>query len=355
LPNKYYYIPIFDNNSVMKKLIALAVLGLVMKAEAQQRPHYTQYILNNYIVNPAVAGIEDYVDVKISHRHQWVGLDGAPVTTYLTVHGPWKKGAYQRETNTTFHAPGQNPRGKDYWKDYEAPENHQGIGLTIMNDRTGPLNRFSAGATYAYHMGISGRTNLSMGVTAGVQNLSLNASKLDFVYTPTDPAVAGSGYLNRLRLDVSAGLWMYSSDYFIGLAAQNIVPSKISFADDTVKLAGGKLVPHMFLSAGYRMFLNDDLSFLPSATVRYVNPSPIGVDINAKLQYQDLVWGGLSYRMSDGFAAMVGVNVNSTFNVGYSYDYTTSRLNTVSRGTHEIVLGFLLNNRYGDWCPRNIW
>jgi hypothetical protein len=39
--------------------------------------------------------------------------------------------------------------------------------------------------------------------------------------------------------------------------------------------------------------------------------------------------------------------------VGYSYDYTTTRLNTVSYGTHEIILGFQLGNRYGDWCPRN--
>jgi type IX secretion system PorP/SprF family membrane protein len=57
----------------------------------QQLPHYTQYMLNSYILNPAVAGIENYTDVKISHRHQWVGIDGAPVTTYLTIHGPFKK------------------------------------------------------------------------------------------------------------------------------------------------------------------------------------------------------------------------------------------------------------------------
>jgi len=103
------------------------------------------------------------------------------------------------------------------------------------------------------------------------------------------------------------------------------------------------------------MFLNDDLSFLPSATVRYVSPMPLGIDLNAKVQYHDLIWAGASYRLQDGFAGMIGVNVNSTFNVGYSYDYTTSRLNTVSKGSHEIVVGFLLGNKYGDWCPRNIW
>jgi len=339
----------------MKKLLVFAVLGLVLTADAQQRPHYTQYILNNYIINPAVAGIENYTDVKVSHRHQWVGLDGAPVTTYITIHGPLKKSAYERENPTTFRAAGENPRGKAYWQDYTAADPHHGIGFTMLNDRTGPLNRFSVAATYAYHLGISEKTSLSAGISAGVQNMTLNASKLNFEF-PVDPAVAGSGYLNKLRPDISAGLWMYSANYFVGLAAQNILPSKLTFAEDTLTVTSeGRLVPHLFLSAGYRVFLNDDISFLPSATLRYISPMPIGVDVNAKVQYQDLIWAGASYRLQDGLSAMVGVNVNSSFNVGYSYDYTTSRLNTVSRGSHEIVVGFLLGNKYGDWCPRNIW
>ncbi len=75
--------------------------------------------------------------------------------------------------------------------------------------------------------------------------------------------------------------------------------------------------------------------------IRYVQPLPIGFDVNAKIQYQDLLWLGFSYRYNQGFAAMLGVNISSRINLGYSYDYTTTQLNTVSSGTHEIVLGFL--------------
>ncbi len=72
-----------------KVFLALTVTILIGGASfAQQRPHYTQYILNNYIINPAVAGIENYTDIKISHRLQWVGLDGAPVTINLILKGP---------------------------------------------------------------------------------------------------------------------------------------------------------------------------------------------------------------------------------------------------------------------------
>ncbi|MBN8837754.1 MAG: type IX secretion system membrane protein PorP/SprF [Sphingobacteriia bacterium] len=339
----------------MKKLfVSLILFPLVLSVIAQQRPYYTQYIMNMYLINPAVAGIENYTDVKLSHRMQWVGLQDAPVTTYATLHAPLKKSDYDRETATSFHARGANPRGQAYWEDYTAAAPHQGIGLTILNDITGPLNRFAAYGTYAYHFGIAPKTSLSFGLSAGVTQLSLNASKLNFA-TSVDPAVNGTGIMNRLKPDISAGVWLYSSNYFAGISVQQIVPQQVSFSDNTVALQNGKLVPHTFVTAGFRTQLNEDVSMLPSVMFRYINPLPLGVDVNVKFQYQDIVWAGASFRNQDGYAIMLGANFNHSLNIGYSYDITTSQLNTVSKGTHEILIGFLLGNKYGDWCPRNLW
>jgi hypothetical protein len=58
----------------MKKVfLTLTIVSIAVTGFAQQRPHYTQYILNNYILNPAISGIENYTDVKLSARDQWVG------------------------------------------------------------------------------------------------------------------------------------------------------------------------------------------------------------------------------------------------------------------------------------------
>src|ERR1043165_4826343 len=113
----------------MKKVFScfLFMIGTVSVIFAQQRPHYTQYVLNNFILNPAVAGIENYTDLKISHRHQWVGLEGSPVTTYLTIHGPLTKSDEGRETATGFHSSNENPRGKAFYADYKAADPHHGI------------------------------------------------------------------------------------------------------------------------------------------------------------------------------------------------------------------------------------
>ena len=93
----------------MKRLIlGLCLGGSLLGVQAQQKPHYTQYILNNYIINPAITGIENYTDVKFSHRHQWVGLQDAPVTTYFTIHKAIGK-KDDRTSATSFRMPGENP------------------------------------------------------------------------------------------------------------------------------------------------------------------------------------------------------------------------------------------------------
>jgi hypothetical protein len=89
--------------------------------------------------------------------------------------------------------------------------------------------------------------------------------------------------------------------------------------------------------------------------LKIVTPVPASVDVNLKLAYKDRFWVGGSYRKDDAFAGMAGFNVGSFMNIGYSYDLTTSGLNTVSNGSHEIVLGIFLNNRYKVSCPQKSW
>lgn len=343
----------------MKKIAIISLINVIaLCGNAQQKPHYTQYILNQYIINPAISGIENYVDVKLSARDQWVGLSGAPKTAYLTVHAPLGKKDY-RTSATSYAIPGQNPRGKYYWENYTAAEPHHGIGLSVINDKTGSFNRFTSTVSYAYHIGLNPTTNLSAGFAAGISKISIDRTKHDFDGNgdPIDPATGSaiSGELFKIRPDLSAGLYLYSRDYFIGLSAQQVIPQKLQFADDASFTSTGKLIPHIFLNAGYRFLLTDDINAIPSLMVKFINGSSknnVQPEANLKLQYRDLFWAGGSYRYEDGYAAMIGLNVGNTFNVGYAYDFTTTNLNTVSRGTHELIIGFLLGNKYSEACPR---
>lgn len=337
----------------MKRSLPLLLLvGFASGGFAQQKPQYTQYILNNYILNPALSGIENYTDVKMSVRDQWVGLNGAPKTIYFSAHGPIGKKDYKTSA-TSFNVPGQNPRGNAYWENYEASEAHHGIGMSLTNDQTGLYSHFNADISYAYHLGLSPRTNISAGFSAGINKVSYNRSKSNPA-DPNDPALSSAGDLYKIAPDLNAGIWLYSADYFVGLAAQQIIPQKVSF---NTTAPGIELLPHLFGTFGYRFLLNEDVNAIPSVMIKYLPGTsvPAQFDLNVKVQYRDLLWLGASYRVKDGYAAMLGANVGNTFNIGYSYDLTTTNLNTVSRGTHEFIIGVLIGNRYSSKCPANIW
>lgn len=341
---------------MMRKQIIVLGLMLVIGfvAAAQQRPHYTQYILNPYVLNPALTGIENYTDIKLSYRNQWVGFPGAPQTVYATIHTPIGKEDYRTST-TSFAVPGENPRGKQYWEEYTAAEAHHGVGASVVNYKTGYINRFYATASYAYHLGLSPKLNLSAGFAAGISGVNVDASKIQLA-NPVDPAIGGfTNELRKIKPELNAGVWLYSDQFFAGASVQQIIPQKINLVDDN--LYKSTLVPHVFVTTGYRILAGDDVNVMPSVMLRYIPSMPLYVDVNVKAQYQDRFWIGGNYRIKEGFAAMAGINISNVVNVGYSYDVNNSKylLQYAQRGTHEIVIGFLLGNKYGDLCPRRVW
>ncbi len=122
-----------------KFVISCVCFFMVGCVSAQQQPYYTQYILNNFILNPALAGIQNYWDLKVSYRNQWVGLQGGPTTLYLTVNAPLGKAQYDYETPLTVpDVRNKQSDAKQLLTEYTAPPAHSGLGFTILNDKTGP-------------------------------------------------------------------------------------------------------------------------------------------------------------------------------------------------------------------------
>ena len=108
----------------MKKLIILLiVVGCSSVLSAQQLPQFTQYMINNYAINPAVAGMQDYYQVNTTVRSMWVGIEGAPKTTLLSIYG--KKG------------------------------DNTGVGGMVYSDQAGSTSRLGGTISYAHHFSLS--------------------------------------------------------------------------------------------------------------------------------------------------------------------------------------------------------
>ena len=324
------------------------ILLYCVKVQAQQLPQYTQYVLNPLIVNPAVSGIENYTDIKAGYRSQWNGLDGAPVTSYFSVTAPLGRNYVDGDV-LQVPADDDNPTGPSYVRSYRAAEAHHGIGLTLITDKAGPIRQTFVNVTYAYHIGLTPNLNLSVGVSGGFSSYHLD-TRLVTLENPFDNAFLGKD-VSQLKPDVGAGLWAYSSNYFVGASVQQLLPQTLNFSGDSNYSSQGKAVPHYYFTGGFKFFISDDVSLMPSVMFKVVNPAQNTFDMNMKIGFRDHFWIGASYRQTDAIAAMVGFTLNSFLSLGYAYDYTTSALNTVSNGTHEIVIGIYLGNK-GNVGPR---
>ncbi|MFD2245471.1 type IX secretion system membrane protein PorP/SprF [Pontibacter ruber] len=336
----------------MQKLLAFVfVLLLAGQALAQQKPQYSQYTLNNYLLNPAIAGIEDYGDLKLGTRHQWSGLEGAPQSYYLTFHMPVMKDVTPVRYGYAGKPAKETPTKKNV---HRRVRPHHGIGASAMTTRTGPLKRSSVSFNYAYHQPLSRTLRLSAGVAPGLIQYSLDPTSIR-VIDKNDPALM-DGRVNELKFDLNMGLWLYSQQFYVGVAGAQLVPSKRELittgsGDDNE----GSLQKHYFVTGGYRIDVAPEMAVIPSVMVKMAQPSPVSVDASVKAIYANRLWVGMSYRHKESLSAMAGLNVSHLLDVAYAYDAGTSPLGTSNAGSHEVVLGFKLRNTSRVLCPQWAW
>ena len=332
-------------------LLLLLFVTVSLNAKSQQRPQYTQYVLNNYLLNPALSGIENYTDVKLGYRKQWTGIENAPQTSFISAH--WKLGDdYLWKNPLSLPENGDDPMSRNYMQNYTASPSHHGVGVIAVLDDVGPLSRLDASLTYAYHLQMDNRLNFSVGVAAGLSRIGLDVNQLDFE-VENDPSVQNA-IISQIRPDLGLGVWLYGARFFAGASVQQVLPQKLRFTSDP-KYNTGRDVPHFFATAGYKLFIDDEISATPSVMFKKVSPAPISVDANVKVAFRDRLWIGGSYRRNDSFSALAGVNISKLINLTYSYDFVTSELNTVTNGSHEIVLGIQLNNIYEVMSTTKMW
>jgi type IX secretion system PorP/SprF family membrane protein len=338
----------------MKKLIILSGLVLLgLAARAQQTPLLTQYMLNNFVYNPALAGTEGYVDLKASYRKQWVGISQSPTTYYASAHTALGRTPLSRKA--VVPALGRS-RGRSMGRDpinrFYSSRPHHGVGAIVLRDQYGIFNTTSLSLAYAYHQPLGQGLILSLGLQGGVAQYNGNVNDLRFE-DPSDASARNN--LSSLFPNAGAGFWLYNSRFYLGASADQLLRNKFKSANSAGSFGENVLRAHYYGTAGYRVPVTPEFYLVPSVMVRVLTPAPVGIDFNLKGTFQDRYWVGASFRRQDAIAGIIGMNVFRALDVSYSYDYTTSKLNVASRGSHEIVLGYRLSQRGSALCPSNFW
>jgi type IX secretion system PorP/SprF family membrane protein len=294
--------------SAMKKIFLISAF-LPVFAWAQQLPHYSQYMLNDYVLNPAIGGKNDYWLGMSANRYQWGGIVDAPRTYIMSLHGPLRF-------------------------------NHMGVGAQLFTDIVGPTRRTGFYLSYAYHAPLAENLKLSFGVNAGILQFMVDGQKIN-LHDPGDLLLTNS-LQSVLMPDFSAGFLLHNERFWIGASCLQIAQNKIKFFD-YMSNTTSVLNRHFYGMLGYRQPIGEDFMIEPSALLKFVHPAPFQFDIGLRVIYKEKIWIGGSYRHLDAFSGYIGFVLRENIQLGYAYDFTTTNLGNYSTGTHELVIGIRFN------------
>ena len=287
--------------------ISIALLGGANTAIAQQDPQYTQYMFNLQAVNPAYVGSQaNTLSATLLMRRQWFSIPGAPVTQSFSVNGSLMNGSL-------------------------------GLGAVILNDKIGISNATSALFNWAYHLKVSNKGKLGFGMYGGIRQYRANFANLKTSVGNTyDPSFDDA--VSKGLPVIGAGVMYHTDKFYLGLSVPQLITSRYSVDATTVKHFS-----HFFLNTGYVMDAGTNFKIRPSVMLKYVNGSPLSIDLNTNIWFKERFGVGASYRVRDSFDVLFEFQATKNLGIGYAFDLTLTKLGSVTNprgGSHELMLRY---------------
>ncbi|MBL4746205.1 MAG: type IX secretion system membrane protein PorP/SprF [Flavobacteriaceae bacterium] len=305
----------------MKRFSQIILIGSLLLfrtvSHGQQDPQYTQYMYNMTVINPAYAGSQGTLNIGVLLRKQWVGFEGAPKTATASINAP--------------------------------VGNNIGLGFTVITDETGPVKEQNLYADFSYTIQTSEVGRLAFGIKGGATFQRIFFDRLSTV-EKEDPLIDVNN-LNEIYPNVGAGIFYYSSRYYLGLSVPNILETR-HFKKGKGKDSKASERMHYFLTTGYVFDLSEDVKLKPSIMVKAAVGAPVSIDLSANVLLYEKLEFGLSYRLDDSVSAIISFFIKPNLRIGYAYDHTVSDFGEHNSGTHEIMFHYNIDNSRNGKSPR---
>jgi len=291
----------------MKKLyLFLWISSLTFMVNAQQESSFSHYMYNHQAVNPGYVGARGVANFTSVLRSQWTGIEGAPLTQTLSYSGP-------------------------------VSAKNVGFGLSVINDKIGPISTTSFNIDLAYHLRLNRNNHrLAVGLKAGVLNYFLNPDMIN-TFTPNDQAFI-LDQERKLLPNIGFGFYYYTPKFYLGAA----IPQMIAHEDY-------QLERHLYLISGGLIEFSDNFMLKPSMLLKQAK-SVAGYDLSVMAIFNQAFWIGGQIRNNfnqdtfrsfagTGTSALLGIHLGKNFSLGYSYGFPSSVINNgLNATTHEVFL-----------------
>jgi type IX secretion system PorP/SprF family membrane protein len=276
------------------------------KLIAQQNDLSSQYVVNKLFLSPAYAGAGDNFETYGTYRKNWMGIDGAPETKYISANGIIHK--------------------------------NMGLGGNVSSYQAGIFTNLNANLNYAYHAHLNGSSYLSLGLGFGMVENHLDLSGKT---AQNDPVVLSSTKRTSSSIDASFGIAFRTKNLKFGVS----VPSLLTQSEDASRVY--YLSPLYQGHAAYLININRMWNIEPTGIISQAKNAPIFYEIALPINYQNKIWLTPIYKKSS-FAIGLGVSFFNNFIMNYSFEFSSKGIAGQSSGTHEITIGWKFNKKKDD-------
>jgi type IX secretion system PorP/SprF family membrane protein len=213
------------------------------------------------------------------------------------------------------------------------------VGLSVVNDKIGPLNQTFIYGDYAYILKLNSTLKLSFGVKAGV---NLFQPKLAGLQTTDqgDPTFTTSTLTSTIKPNLGAGLYLHHERWYLGASAPRLLENKFNVSatsNDSNTITENR---HLFFIGGLVFPLGDQLMLKPTVQTKMVQNAPLSLDATVEALIRKQFSIGVGMRLGDSFYGLVGYQFNEQFRAGLAYDYTIGALRNINGNTVEVMLSY---------------
>ena len=313
----------------MKKILLILILGLIAGvAYSQQLPIYSQYLFNNFMLNPAVAGAEGYSSVNITTRQQWTGLKGAPKMNSVSFQSRFIKQGYRIN---------QRRSGRNVLR--PQTDGKIGLGGYVYNYKSGLMQRTGFQFSYVYNVWIHRETQLSLGL--GLTGYHFRIMEENIIFeNMEDPILAGDLRRGIFVPDAAFGAYFLNERYAFGFSVDQLLGASAKFGSSA--FSNFTMDRHFYAMGSYNLYLGREHEFKPSFLIRMSEQWKPQMDLGLTYTFDNFknsFWLGFSYRTINAMIVGLGVRADH-LHVGYAFDFSFAQLQKLNYGTHEVSLAF---------------
>jgi type IX secretion system PorP/SprF family membrane protein len=222
-------------------------------------------MFNGLVINPSYISKYNALNVTLIHRNQWLGIDGAPNSSTLSLSAPIK-------------------------------DKNFNVGLNLVSEKYGVTKNNKISAVFSYKIIIKKNNYLSFGIHAGINTIVNNWSEINT--TSTNDVVFNNSNESTTIPITGIGVFYKTDKYFIGLSIPSLLMSK-KFETTYNPL---------FFYSGYIYKINDEIVLKPSILIKALKNSPLTTDFNLNAYYKKF-GAGISVRTNDAIVFIINFEI----------------------------------------------